>query len=1240
MKLIRQTLTFPLLFICCFSVKNCERFAREELGIADRLRFTSGANGVYNCTIYNKTVVSNLKIGVYTYDQKTILRFTLNDTSHYLVKSEKVEDFYFANIFVKKPVNVQNHILELKAYQTGSETLIDKTLLNIEIFGVRTSLPELQNSSLTKIKINDNVIVASIIGRLSTKESKNGVIYSMNVHDLSRNDEFAVTTDGRILVAKRLNATKKSSYEFKVNVKFIGAQQARTLTVEIIVAPSPDTDALIDKSIRQRNTLYTQPAGVPLPELKFEAYNFSISELAQKYTIVGKIKYKGSNNLKIDYSIFKGNEKDIFRLNKGTGLLTLAQKVDYEETQEYELQIRGVTDYGRVLDATVHISVMDENDNAPVFSASEYSVTVREDAKIGSPVATVSATDKDSNKESKINFILSNDGKVPFTIDREGVVKVSEKLDLLYMSKQFMLHVRAFDEVRRIRQESEVILKINIEGVNLHRPEMQYSSCYIKSRYSLSGKINMTKFQAIDQDFEDILTFDIESNSKAFSIEKNGELYYRNTSDIQNEFKFKVYATDGIHFSKKTDVWVEFGVNLKTTVNCVPNAQYDFIKKRVIEKETAVVPTQKPRTSETPHFGLEFTVSESRIDVPENVNVGKITTTFKALNRNSDCLDVILYTITSGNEDGHFNVDLFNGSLYVFDNLDRESKEKYLLTVRAADLHKNFVDAKIEIIIEDENDNEPIFSNGGFYDFIAQEGKELGYPLGAVYATDKDKGTNGEVTYSFIAPSKFFNINETTGIITLASYQAFKLYAGHTLQVIAKDKSTENQLVNYATARITLSGTLNRPPLCLTDKQTIEIPFNMPQGSIVGRVFGYDFDSENAGNINYTISKETGDFHQYFFINADTGLIRLKKSLTSDHKGQTFSVSVTLQDGGLPSMKRTCHVYKIIVDELGVTSPVFKYQGNYLLASVNRNMSKGSLVKSIEANFRGRASTKPIFYQIVDGSGIGMFTIERKIGDIHLSNLNFLKPFYWLTIQAYVEDDPPVYRNLHMLIQIKSKEVLKPFFNPSVYHVDVIYAKETNRKIVQVFSRDRKRKYSTVATKYAIHSGNDKSFFSIKSTGWIYSTKTLEPGDYNLNISVTAHDFFSDPGDFSYASVLIKVTDRRIGLPIYSSKDLLEEIQVFASNGAIKPPYLFQPLAKISNINSDDRLTYIIKSDEFRINRDNAAVVATKDLKAGESHYLELIIKNKLNKEVKQFLLVAVIEPPKEKKKLSFKESA
>ena len=1239
MKLIRHTLIFQLLFIYWFSVKNCERFAREELGIADRLRFTSGAYGVYNCTIYNKTVISNLKIGVYTYDQKTVLRFTLNDTSHYLVKSEKVEDFYFANIFVKRRVNVQNHIVELKAYQTGIERLIDTTLLNIEIFGVRTSLPELQNSSLTQIRINDSVIIASIIGRLSTKENKNEVIYSMNIHDLSRNDEFAVTTDGRILVAKRLNATKKSSYEFKVDVKFIGAQQARIVTVEIIVAPSPNTEAFIDKFIRQRNTLHTQLAGMALPELKFRTYYFNISELAQNCTIVGRIKYKDNSNLKIDYSISKGNGKDIFRLNKFSGLLTLVGKIDYEETQKYELQIKGVTDYGPVLDAAVYVFVIDENDNAPVFSESEYSATVREDAEVGWTVVTVSATDKDSNKESKINFVLSNDRKVPFTIDREGSVKVSEKLDLLYMSKQFILYVRAFDEGRRIRQESEVILKINIEGINLHPPQMQYSSCHIKSRYSLSRKISLMQFRAIDQDFEDILTFDIKSNSDGFNIEKNGELYYRNTSDIQNEFMLKVYASDGIHSSKKTNVWVEFGVNLKTAVNCVPNAQYDFIKKRVVEKETAVAPTQKPRTSETPHFGLEFTVSESQIFIPENVNIGRIAATFRALDRNSDCLDVILYTIISGNEDGNFNIDLFNGSIYVFDNLDRESKEKYFLTVRAADLHNNFVDAKIEIIIEDENDNQPIFSNGGVYDFIAVESKELGYPLGAVYATDKDKGTNGEVTYSFIAPSKFFNINQTTGIITLVSHQAFKLYAGHSLQVIAKDKSSENQLVNYATARITLSGILNRPPLCLTDKQTIEIPFNIPQGSIVGRVFGYDFDSENAGNINYTISKETGDFHQYFFINADTGLIRLKKSLTSDHKGLTFSVSVTLQDGGSPSMKRTCHVYKIIVDELGVTSPVFKYQGNYVLVSVNRNMSKGSLVKSIEANFRGRASTKPIFYQIVDGSGIGMFAIERKIGHVYLSNLNFLKPFYWLTIQAYVEDDPPVYRNLHMLIQVKSRQVLRPFFNPSVYHVDVVYANEPNRKIVQVFSRDRKRKYITNATKYAIHSGIDKSIFSIESTGWIYSTKTLQPGDYNLNISVTAHDFFSNPDDFSYASVLIRVTDRQIGPPIYSAKDAFEEIQIFASNGTIKPPYLFQPLAKISNMNSDDRLTYSIHSDNFRINPDNAAVVATKDLNAGESYSLELVITNKLNENVTQFLLVDVIEPPKEKKKLSFKEN-
>lgn len=45
---------------------------------------------------------------------------------------------------------------------------------------------------------------------------------------------------------------------------------------------------------------------------------------------------------------------------------------------------------------TVYVNVIDLNDNAPIFDPMSFSNEILEDALIGSPVVTISATDMDS----------------------------------------------------------------------------------------------------------------------------------------------------------------------------------------------------------------------------------------------------------------------------------------------------------------------------------------------------------------------------------------------------------------------------------------------------------------------------------------------------------------------------------------------------------------------------------------------------------------------------------------------------------------------------------------------------------------------------------------------------------------------------------------------------------------------------------------------------------------------------
>lgn len=96
-------------------------------------------------------------------------------------------------------------------------------------------------------------------------------------------------------------------------------------------------------------------------------------------------------NADIYYSIIGGNEHKKFALDRKAGVLTIAEMLDYERAKDYLLTIQAVDGGTPPLSnmATVNITVTDCNDNAPVFSQTSYSATIREDANINEKILQV-----------------------------------------------------------------------------------------------------------------------------------------------------------------------------------------------------------------------------------------------------------------------------------------------------------------------------------------------------------------------------------------------------------------------------------------------------------------------------------------------------------------------------------------------------------------------------------------------------------------------------------------------------------------------------------------------------------------------------------------------------------------------------------------------------------------------------------------------------------------------------------
>jgi cadherin EGF LAG seven-pass G-type receptor 1 len=154
----------------------------------------------------------------------------------------------------------------------------------------------------------------------------------------------------------------------------------------------------------------------------------------------------------------------------------VAQPLDYKQEKRFVLTVMASDSGGRSDTAFVYVNVSDANNYAPVFENAPYSLSVFEDAPVGTTVLVVSATDSDVGQNAQITYGLGSDTEVAearepteFSINPQtGAITTTRPLDRELVSG-YLLTVTAKDGgVPPLSDTTEV--EISVTDVNDNAP--------------------------------------------------------------------------------------------------------------------------------------------------------------------------------------------------------------------------------------------------------------------------------------------------------------------------------------------------------------------------------------------------------------------------------------------------------------------------------------------------------------------------------------------------------------------------------------------------------------------------------------------------------------------------------------------------------------------------------------------------------------------------------------------------
>eukprot|EP00079_Xenopus_tropicalis_P022740 XP_012814681.1 PREDICTED: protocadherin gamma subfamily A, 11 isoform X7 [Xenopus tropicalis] len=434
--------------------------------------------------------------------------------------------------------------------------------------------------------------------------------------------------------------------------------------------------------------------------------------------------------------------------------LLIDKALDREEKEYHKLTITALDGGNPPRSGTsqITITVLDSNDNAPVFDHSTYKVILLENKPKNTVILKLNATDQDEGLNGEIEYFFDfhtlNSVKQLFNLNqRTGEISINGIIDF-EEADFYEISIRAKDKGHP-GLESRCMILIEIEDTNDNAPEITLTSLLnaVPENAALGTAVGFLsvsdkdsgKNGEVNLEISPILPFKIKAVNNRYSIVTDGVL---------DREKVAQYVLDLI----ATDLG---SPPLRTQMTIILNIS-DI--------------NDNPPVFSQPHFNAF---------IRENNQPGSSLYTVSAADPDDGLNSVITYSIVERKADASsvlsfIHINSNNGNIYAQGSFDYEQIQVLQITVKAEDSGSPKLSSTITvfIFILDENDNAPLVLFPEYSKQVIPAQKipksaSPGYLVTKVSAVDIDSGHNAWLSYQMedSTDSALFQISAYNGEI-------------------------------------------------------------------------------------------------------------------------------------------------------------------------------------------------------------------------------------------------------------------------------------------------------------------------------------------------------------------------------------------------------------------------------------------------------------------------------------------